>query len=544
MSERTARQWRRATARAARALARRAHALPSPADSLVRGAFGSLPEWTPGKARMRRTAAQSRQGARQGVPTPTKSVGRRRRAPGGYGGYLHWADAGETYTDREISTYLQLELAYLKQLLYAEPLPPAAPTGHEEEDARLADERIREYRRVARAQASSRPGSGATHLVVLDQYPREGAEYGNGFVHRRVKYYVDAGVTVHVAVVGPDKEPESYVYDGVPVLVGRGAEARRLLETTEYTSVSTHFLQPYIWQQVRDALAGHRVFSFMHGFESRRWVRTIRNYRSPEPLSNGIKDSLIRQRFWREVLDDPRGPEKFVFVSRWWRHGSQDDLELVFPEQRSAVVHNVIDTDLFRFQEKDPEQRFRILWVRSAANLNYASDLAVAALRRLRDTPWWSRLDVRIIGDGKHFGAFEDAFADDPNVVVERRFASQDEIARLHRQYGMFLVPTRWDSQGVSRDEAMASGLVAVTNAACAVPEFVDSTCAVVAAPEDVDGLVSGMIRVFESPELFSRLSQAGSARVDATTSPEHTVLRELALMGLVHDQRHTEASR
>ena len=208
-------------------------------------------------------------------------------------------------------------------------------------------------------------------------------------------------------------------------------------------------------------------------------------------------------------------------------------MELVFPGQRTAIVHNVIDTDLFRFVPKDPEQRFRVLWVRSAANLNYGADLAVRALERLRDTPLWDRMQVTVIGDGKHFGLFEEAFADDANVTVERRFAVQEEIAALHREHGVFLVPTRLDSQGVSRDEAMASGLVPVTNDAGAVREFVDEDCAMIAGVEDVAGLADGLRRLMEDPDLFLRMSRAAAARVRAQTSPEHTVDQEMALMGL-----------
>ncbi|MDO5634345.1 MAG: glycosyltransferase family 4 protein [Micrococcus sp.] len=475
------------------------------------------------------TVGRVRAAARRAARSPAATPRRRRAKVGGYGGYLHLRDGGDTYSDEEIATYLQLELAYLKRELFATPLPQTLALDTDAEDEVCAAQRVRDYLDAV----GGTDAEGPLHLVLINEYPKVGAEYGNGFVHRRVKYYLAAGVRVHVAVVQRDADPGNDVYDGVPVLRGRGAEARHLLQTQDYASVSTHFLSKEIWDQVADDLEGHRLFSFMHGFESRRWVRTIRNYRSPEPLSNGIKDSLIRQRFWREVLAHPNGPERFLFVSRWWRRGAQDDLELIFPGQRSGVVHNVIDTDLFRFHEKDPQQRFKILWVRSAANLNYAPDLAVAALRALRDTPWWDRLEVRIIGDGKHFSLFEEAFADDANVTIERRFASQTEIAQLHREYGLFLVPTRWDSQGVSRDEAMASGLVAVTNAACAVPEFVDESCCVLAPAEDVRAMAAGMVRVFDDPELFARLSRAGRARVESTTAPEHTVHREMAVMGL-----------
>ncbi|WP_260857125.1 glycosyltransferase family 4 protein [Micrococcus luteus] len=468
---------------------------------------------------------------RRGTPPPRSAAPARDTTPG-YRGYLHLADVGDTYTSQEAATLLQLENAVLKRRLFAEPAPPLTPTGHEEEDLAAAPRRVADH--FARADAAAQLGDDAPrHLVVVGVYPTLENPYGNGFVHRRVKYFQAAGVRVDVAVIDRSAEPRSYEYDGVHVLVGRGAEAAELLRTRHYESVAAHFLVRSLWEPIQDALAGHRFFAFMHGFESRRWIRTMRNHRTQGQVDDAIVDTLERQRFWREVLDHPHGPERFVFVSRWWRRAAQEDMELVFPAQRTAIVHNVIDTDLFCFVPKDPEQRFRVLWVRSAANLNYGADLAVRALERLRDTPLWDRMQVTVIGDGKHFGLFEEAFADDANVTVERRFAVQEEIAALHREHGVFLVPTRLDSQGVSRDEAMASGLVPVTNDAGAVREFVDEDCAMIADAEDVAGLADGLRRLMEDPDLFLRMSRAAAARVRAQTSPEHTVDQEMALMGL-----------
>ncbi|ACS30424.1 glycosyl transferase [Micrococcus luteus] len=495
---------------------------------MLRAVFDTLPQDSDAVRRIRSMAAPPR---RRGTPPPRSAAPARDTTPG-YRGYLHLADVGDTYTSQEAATLLQLENAVLKRRLFAEPAPPLTPTGHEEEDLAAAPRRVADH--FARADAAAQLGDDAPrHLVVVGVYPTLENPYGNGFVHRRVKYFQAAGVRVDVAVIDRSAEPRSYEYDGVHVLVGRGAEAAELLRTRHYESVAAHFLVRSLWEPIQDALAGHRFFAFMHGFESRRWIRTMRNHRTQGQVDDSIVDTLERQRFWREVLDHPHGPERFVFVSRWWRRAAQEDMELVFPAQRTAIVHNVIDTDLFCFVPKDPEQRFRVLWVRSAANLNYGADLAVRALERLRDTPLWDRMQVTVIGDGKHFGLFEEAFADDANVTVERRFAVQEEIAALHREHGVFLVPTRLDSQGVSRDEAMASGLVPVTNDAGAVREFVDKDCAMIADAEDVAGLADGLRRLMEDPDLFLRMSRAAAARVRAQTSPEHTVDQEMALMGL-----------
>lgn len=530
-------QWRRRARRARRALrdaGRRARALPEPAPTILRSALRTLPQDNGVVRRLRAVVSPRPAAARPPQPRAVPN-GRARAGVPAYRGFLHLRDAGETYTSAEAATFLQLENAVLKRRLFAEPLPPLPPTGHEAEDEAAASERVARY--LARADAAAH-GLGADaprHLAVVSVYPTAENPYGNGFVHRRIKYFQAAGVRVDVAVVDPASEPHAYEYDGVHVLVGRGPEAAELLRTRRYESVAAHFLVRSLWEPIKDALHGHRFFAFMHGFESRRWIRTVRNHRTQGQIDDAILETLDRQAFWREVLGHPNGPERFVFVSRWWRRAAQEDMELVFPGQRSAIVHNVIDTDLFRYVPKDPDQRFRVLWVRSAANLNYGPDLAVKALERLRETELWDRMQVTVIGDGKHFGLFEQAFADDPRVTVERRYAVQEEIAQLHRDHGLFLVPTRLDSQGVSRDEAMSSGLVPVTNDAAAVREFVDEECAMVAGFEDVDGLAEGMCRLMQDPDLFLRMSEAAARRVRAQTSPAHTVEHEMSLMGLAH---------
>ncbi|MBN2233786.1 MAG: glycosyltransferase, partial [Opitutales bacterium] len=79
--------------------------------------------------------------------------------------------------------------------------------------------------------------------------------------------------------------------------------------------------------------------------------------------------------------------------------------------------------------------------------------------------------------------------------------------------------PTRWDSHGVSRDEAMASGLVPVTNRVAAIPEFVDDACGILADPEDAAGLAAGIARLYSDPSAFEALSLAAHQRVMSRSS-------------------------
>jgi glycosyltransferase involved in cell wall biosynthesis len=221
-------------------------------------------------------------------------------------------------------------------------------------------------------------------------------------------------------------------------------------------------------------------------------------------------------------------------VSQWWRRLVEEDMEVVIPARRRSIIHNFIDTELFSYQAKPAEQARKILWVRSAHTRKYGADLAVGCLEALRRSGQWRRFEVRIIGDGEHFSEFEQKFGRDRQVKIERRFASQDEIAALHKDYGMLLVPTRYDSQGVSRDEAMSSGLVPITNLVAAVPEFVDDTCAVLGGAEEGEGLAEGVLKVASDPELFSTMSANAAQRARRQCGAAATVEREAELLGMV----------
>ena len=77
----------------------------------------------------------------------------------------------------------------------------------------------------------------------------------------------------------------------------------------------------------------------------------------------------------------------------------------------------------------------------------------------------------------------------------------------------------------------MSSGLVPVTNAMDAVPEFVDDTCGILAPPNDYQAMVRGIERLLEDPELFGRMSLAASQRVRAQSAAEVVTPQELELI-------------
>ena len=140
-------------------------------------------------------------------------------------------------------------------------------------------------------------------------------------------------------------------------------------------------------------------------------------------------------------------------------------------------------------------------------------------------------MEIRLIGNGDLFESTLKPLGKYKNVVAERVFLRQEEIAQLHKEYGIFIVPTRMDAQGVSRDEAMSSGLIPVTNAVTAIPEFVDDSCGILAPGEDYMAMAKGIDEIYRNPGLFTQMSANAAARVRSQTSKEYTIDKELALI-------------
>ena len=135
-----------------------------------------------------------------------------------------------------------------------------------------------------------------------------------------------------------------------------------------------------------------------------------------------------------------------------------------------------------------------------------------------------------MIGDGVLFEETLAPLREFRNVYIEKRFLKQDEIAAIHKEYGIFLCPSRMDTQGVSRDEAMSSGLVPVTNAVTAIPEFVDETSGILAPGGDAEAMAEGIERIYNDSALFASMSAAAAQRVRRQCAQDVLIKAELHL--------------
>jgi len=368
-------------------------------------------------------------------------------------------------------------------------------------------------------------------LVLTNHYPSYENLYRNGFVHSRLRAYRAQGVRAEVFRMRPGESLSFGEFENVDVVTGSAEALRRLLEQRRPRSVLVHFLDEAMWEVLRDLDPGVRVVVWIHGAEVQPWWRRAYNYADDAELEAAKEASDRRLAFWREVFASKRRSLRFVFVSQYFADEVMEDVGVELARSRYAIIHNPIDTDLFRYVAKPAEQRRRVLSIRPFASRKYANDLSVAAILALREDVGFAEMEFRVIGDGPLFEETVAPLRGLPNVTLEQRFLDQGEIARLHREYGVFLVPTRMDAQGVSRDEAMASGLVPVTTRVAAVPEFVDESCGYLAEPESDAGLTDALRDVVRDPERFTQLSRAASARVLRQSAASVVIPQELRLI-------------
>lgn len=379
------------------------------------------------------------------------------------------------------------------------------------------------------------PGNGRL-LLVTNGYPSAKKPYCNAFVHRRVVWYRRRGVRVDVVCAVPGQETASYEYEGVPVAICDPSVLRQTLSLSRHEAIAVHFLDEAIWAAIRDRAETTRTVVWVHGADIQSYERRAFNYTTPVEREFAKRNSAARQAFWRSVVLHAPESLQLVFVSRSFAQEAWSDLGMRLPDTRWQVIHNPIDDELFAGPPKEEQARLRVLSIRPHESRIYANDLVAAVIRKLSAYPEFGSIRFHLVGEGPLFDENFAGLAEFENVQIERRLLRQDEIAALHREYGVFLVPTRGDTQGVSRDEAMASGLVPVTNLVGAVGEFTDPDVAVLAGAEDVEGMVAGIRQLLTDPARFLRMSRAAASRVRAQSAAGTVVDQELRALGLLGD--------
>jgi glycosyltransferase involved in cell wall biosynthesis len=366
-------------------------------------------------------------------------------------------------------------------------------------------------------------------FLLCRGYPDAGHLYNYPFLHRRVLQYRAYGHHVQVFVLAGGDRHRRYV--GCSIETGGRVALARAFARFAPDCIAAHALADDMWGALASTGTMLPVFGWLHGSEMLPHYKTGFPDRDAPKRQAQKRIYLKRRAFWRDLHGDWPRNLMLVFVSDYAAQRAQREVGIVLPKGHWRVLHNPVDTALFDYRPKAAQDRFNVLSIRPFHNRSYANDLTAAAIVKMSAHPLFGRFSFSIYGDGDLFETQLAPLAGFDNVRCERRFLTQEEISALHKENGVFLVPTRMDTQGVSRDEAMSSGLVPVTNAVAAVPEFTSDKCACLLPGDDADGLARAMLEMGQNPALFLERSQNAAMRVHRQSAADIIIPAELDLM-------------
>lgn len=375
------------------------------------------------------------------------------------------------------------------------------------------------------------------YLVVANRYPSDDDLYRNAFIHRRVKGYQTAGLVVEVYYVDDwAKTQTDYFFDGVLVHRGNSSLYAAFLKLRRFDKFLVHFPVPAMLDPIRKYYPQTPVIAWVHGFETEQWYRRWFNFvEDPKQLAALLKkrEAWFRPQlsFMKWLFTTTELDVTIVQISKWFQeHISEPDVDAV--PRKSVVIPNVIDAELFPYRTKSADQRTRILSIRPYASRKYANDLTVEAIQILAGRPYFNRLEFQLFGDGLLWSQVTEPLQGLPNVHLNQRFVPQNQILDLHAEHGVFLSPTRFDSQGVSMCEAMASGLVTISTDISAVPEFIEhESTGLLGAPESAADIADLIEALYLDPDLFLAISARAARAIRVQCGVDATITRELELI-------------
>lgn len=368
-------------------------------------------------------------------------------------------------------------------------------------------------------------------LVISANYPNYEDYYRYAFVHRRIKGYKEHGLKVDTFRFRQNETLKFYEFEGVDVVSGGPDALSTVLEFGNYSKIAIHALDELQWNTISKYLDKTKTIIWLHGAEIQSWKRRMFNYITQEETERARGNGEKRDEFWRSVFDLNHPNVHYVFVSDYFKNEVLSDLGVTCNPENIHIIHNPIDTNLFSYRKKDPEQRKKILSIRPYASRVYANDLMVRAIIELSKCSYFDQLHFKIVGDGVLFDETIEPLKSFGNIEIYKGFLSQQEIANLHKDYGVFLCPSRMDTQGVSRDEAMASGLVPVTNRVGAIPEFLSAEAGFVCDQENYIQLADSIESLYLDSGRFTKMSGTAANVVRSNRTSKIICDKEVTLL-------------
>lgn len=369
-------------------------------------------------------------------------------------------------------------------------------------------------------------------VVLVSEYRTKEKPYTNVFVHSRVKAYLEYGIDAFVFVLNEKLEFGSYTIDGVDVITGQVSDFIKVIEEQNIQSVCAHFLCAQMikaFDLIKERL---NIVIVVHGNEALHWYQRL----FPGILSNyklflgTIRGAFYNQygiRKIRNFLNRTNHNIEFVTVSNWMKDMAEKTWKCQ-GKYRWNIIPNVVLTERFQYCPKKPDDRYRLLSIRPFASGKYANDITANLIRSLIKHKGCSDFSFTWIGAGVLYKKTVSKVRGFNNITLINRMLQQEEIPAYHKENGLFICPTRQDAQGVSMCEAMSSGLIPITLANTAIPEFLPDERLIC---HDINEMRQLIISLFADEKLFFELSEKCSEYIKVRCSFDNTIMKEIDLL-------------
>ena len=369
-------------------------------------------------------------------------------------------------------------------------------------------------------------------LVVTPGYPTLDNKYNCGFVHTRVKAYQKENWNVDVTWIGPYNSTSSYNYDGVHVVKSNYYFLRCLLQKRKYKKILIHFFDNN-YANVLESVdtSDTMLYFYLHGAETLYWdwpKLASRYFLPPSEINDELRNLFKIKDFFIKKYNNIKNA-KWIFVTNWTKNRCEELLNIKF--NNSDVIPCLIDTDLFKYEKKDPELRKKIFVLRKFDDINsYSLDTVVRVILELSHRDIFSDLEFDIYGRGSLHDTLLAPIKDFPNVHIYDKFLTHEEIRDVHHNHGIALFPTRFDSQAVSSCEAASSGCAVITSDIPGIRQFIPEKLGVMCEPENFKQYADIIEKMYYDSEFFLKVGREESKSVQSKFDYEHTIQKEIMM--------------
>ena len=382
-------------------------------------------------------------------------------------------------------------------------------------------------------------------ILISPGYPSNNNKYLFGFVHTRVKEYLKNSIKLDVVSLSDKSIYQQYNFEEVKVSKMNYVTLRDLLLTKKYKKILIHFFTLEI-AQILDAIdkTDLDITIFTHGSDLlyRDYPIITKKYfelqdEEDKELKDlyDKKDSILKR--YNEMPN-----VKFVFATNWAKGRCEEENNIKL--KNTIVIPTYIDNTIFNCKEKNSELRKKILIIRKFSNIDtYGVDLDVRTILELSKSKIFKELEFNIYGEGDYFEVLTKPIKDFKNVHLHNRFLTHEEISEIHKNNGIALFATRYETMGVSAMEAASSGLVVLSNKVAAVREVFDDDLELLSEKEDYKDMAKKIEMLVNDPELFINLSNK-CKKIAGKFNFDNTIKKELDLFKTEYEKEKITIKR